>query len=194
MKNRISIVGATAIICSALFASPIASATPETSAPVDPVAALTSSGIPGVIARTALTAKAVDIPACEYTIHLAGVEEAYFGEDIDAAINQDTNTITIIQRDLGSQPLDPGLQITSEVKVGWVNLVTGKSGVVTPDTVTERKDEDSTYLDYTTTFTTDDGPVLLVAWGKVPGYINIFHPLRPEGFGFLPPTPALVLV
>ncbi|WP_072803467.1 hypothetical protein [Rhodococcoides yunnanense] len=179
-KAASTIVAAIIAILVGFSAGSVAHANP----PVDPVAALTSVGVPAEVA--ALAAHAVPVVGGVDTVNLANPRGGFPGSQVDAIIDHPARNVTVVQRWLEYEP--------SRLQVGWVNLGTGRAGITdlpgsAPGTI------DGLYptIDRTGVLPTGTGPVVVVVYGQIPGWSGLI-PLAPEYFGYLTPAVALLQV
>ncbi|WP_037163583.1 hypothetical protein [Rhodococcoides fascians] len=172
------VVGFAATVALTLGAGGTAHASP----PVDPVAALQAVGVPADVAG--LAAVATPVANGVDTVNLANRTGGFPGAKVDAIIDHPARQITVVQRWLDYQP--------SDLRVGWVNLSTGRAGLTgLPNAVPGTLDGIYPAIDRTAVLPTGAGPVLLVVYGRVPGWTGLI-PLAPEYFGYL--TPAVTVL
>lgn len=154
---------------------------------VDPVSALVEAGVPTDIAESVDLQQAAASEVV--TIAHPGYTNRFIGTQVDAAIDRDAGTVTVLQRNLAHE--------ASQLRVGWVNLSNGKSGISgLPDAV-DRVDWEYGVpvptVDRAATLPTGGGPVALVVFGSIPGWTGLI-PLAPEYFGILTPAGTVLNV
>jgi hypothetical protein len=169
-----------AAILAPLFAlAGTAQAAPPTA--VDPVPALIRAGVPAAVADRAVLPHAA-ASSTVITIAHPGRRFSFPGTQVDAVIDHDHGTITVVQRWLAGGP--------SQLSVGWVNLGNAKSGVTGLTEVVPVPGDihyGNVYTDRAATLPTGNGTVALVVWGQIPSWTGLI-PLAPEYFGILTPA------
>ncbi|KQR97329.1 hypothetical protein ASG12_15400 [Williamsia sp. Leaf354] len=149
---------------------------------VEPVSRLIAAGVPADVAVLAPFAT----PAAGQTINLNNRGNP--GQNIDAVIDHDRATITVIQRWLQYE--------RSRLTVGWVNLATGRSGVTgLPRALPGRTAPPASYptVDRAVDLPTGRGPVAIVVYGEIPGEVGLIG-LSSEAYGYLTPIVRLLQV
>ena len=156
---------------------------PAGAAPTDPVAGLIAAGVPVDVAVQAASARPV---AAGQVVNIANPTIGNPGARVDGIIDRRAQTITVVQRWLEYEP--------SRLKVGWVNLRTGRSGISgLPNKVPGVVDGRYPTFDRAGTLPTGSGPVLLVVYGRLPGFVGLIG-LSPEAYGIFTPTVRLLQV
>lgn len=150
--------------------------------PVEPVARLIAAGVP---ADVAVLAPFATPAAATATVGLRS--GGFPGTGVDAVIDHQRRTITVIQRWLDYQP--------SRLSVGWVNLANGRSGVTKFGLTLPGKVPGTPYptLDRAALLPTGAGPVAIVVYGEVPGTVALIG-LSSEAYGYLTPIVRLLQV
>lgn len=121
------------------------------------------------------------------TIAHPGQQYSFPGTQVDAVLDHERGTVQVLQRWLGNG-------IASELKVGWVNLSNGRSGITgLPDSSPIADPMYGGYSDRTATLDTGAGQLAIVVWGRIPGWTGLI-PLAPEYFGIMTPSMALLRV
>lgn len=179
-KTASMIVAAVIAVLVGFGAGSVANAGPQ----VDPVAALQSAGVPAEVA--ALAAHAAPVAVGVDTVNLANPKGGFPGSQVDAVVDHSARNVTVAQRWLEYEP--------SQLQVGWVNLRTGHSGIADlPDSTPGTIDGLYPTTDRTGVLPTGAGPVVVVVYGRVPGWTGLL-PLAPEYLGYLTPAVALLQV
>ncbi|KAA0024950.1 hypothetical protein [Antrihabitans cavernicola] len=180
-RVRLMFIVLVSLVVSLLGTAGIANAAP---AQVDPVQSLIDAGVPANIAQQAglaHPAAATDV----VTIAHPGMRYSFPGTQVDAVLDHDKGTVTVIQR---------WLTVPSQLSVGWVNLANGKAGVSgLPDTLPIDDPMYANYSDHAGTIATGNGSVALVVFGRIPGWTGLI-PLAPEYFGIMTPSASVVRV
>ncbi|MGU3292142.1 hypothetical protein [Williamsia sp. M5A3_1d] len=150
--------------------------------PIEPVSRLISAGVPADVAVLAPFATPV---AAGDTVRLSS--GGFPGIGVDAVIDHQRKTITVIQRWLDYQP--------SRLSVGWVNLANGRSGLSKFTRTLPGKVPGTSYpsLDRAALLPTGGGPVAIVVFGEVPGTVALIG-LSSEAYGYLTPLVRLLQV
>lgn len=182
-KFRGALVAVATVTMSLAGVAGTANATPSQ---VDPVTQLVAAGVPLDVARQVdglQPAAATD----EVAIGHPGMEHSFPGTEVDAVLDHEHGTTTVIQRWLTAG-------VPSQLSVGWVNLSTGRAGVSgLPE---ERPSRDPLYANYPDragTIATGNGNIALVVWGRLPAWTGLL-PLAPEYFGIYTPAVKVVTV
>ncbi|WP_328857540.1 hypothetical protein OG579_21085 [Williamsia herbipolensis] len=150
--------------------------------PVEPVSRLIAAGVPVDVAVLVPFAAPA---AATATVPLSS--GGFPGVGLDAVIDRQAGTVTVIQRWLDYQP--------SRLTVGWVNLANGRSGVSTFSRTLPGKVPGTSYptLDRAALLRTGTGPVAIVVYGEVPGTVALIG-LSSEAYGYLTPIVRLLQV
>ncbi|MCX6469505.1 MAG: hypothetical protein NTW76_09350 [Corynebacteriales bacterium] len=158
---RISRTIATATAAAAIAVAAFGGGTAQAAPAVDPVAGLIAAGVPAPIAAAAAGATPVAAGVEQFT--LANPGNGNPGQQVDARIDHNRKTITVLQRFIIER---------SQLTAAWVNLRTGASGVTGLPRSVPSPDPLS-YPDRAAVLPTGGGPVVFVVYGPTPSQTGL---------------------